>query len=342
MNRKPENGMGEKSEGKTRKLKTKFWRKRVGLLVFFMRADVFSIEGKKLHEVELPTQFSADVDRGLIKRAVLSIQSAAIQPKGAFAWAGRLNTARYRGRRDLPGDDRSINVGRSRLPRLRNRGGRLRGKVARVPQAVGGPQAHPLKAEKTIIEEINKKEKRAATASAIAASAKRELVVARHVLAKDAKLPVIVEDKIEAIGKTKQLVGVLSALGLAADIDNAKGKRRRRAGKGKKRGRIFKQKKSILIVTRENAAVFKAGRNLSGVDVCVVRNLNAALLAPGTVPGRLVLWSEGAIKALGEKPKKEAKSVEASKDVERKVKVAEAMKTVGHGHAKAGAVGGKK
>ena len=62
-----------------------------------------------------------------------------------------------------------------------------------------------------------------------------------------------------------------------------------------------KVKKSILIVTGKKANVFKAARNLPGVDVCVAQNLNAELLAPGCVPGRLVLWSESAIKALDEK-----------------------------------------
>ena len=53
-----------------------------------------------------------------------------------------------------------------------------------------------------------------------------------------------------------------------------------------------------MIVTKENSPVARAARNLPGVEVCAVRNLNAELLAPGCLPGRLTVWSEGAVKAL--------------------------------------------
>jgi len=91
----------------------------------------------------------------------------------------------------------------------------------------------------------------------------------------------------------------LESLKILPDLENARAKTRRRAGKGKMRGRKKKQKKSILIVTGVNSAVFKAARNLPGVDICSARNLNSELLAPGCLPGRLTLWSESAVKALG-------------------------------------------
>lgn len=266
-----------------------------------MKASVFSLDGRKSGEIELARAFGSSVDAGLIKRAVLSIRSMAIQPKGTCLLAGRDNTARYRGRRSLPASDRGINVEHARLPRLNNRRGRLYGRVAGVPRAVGGPKAHPPKAEKIAGERINKKEKRAALNSAIAASAKRNLVAARHVVADGIELPIVVEDKLELVAGTKELKAVLAALKVLPDVEDAKKKARRRAGKGKMRGRKKKQKKSILIVTGKNAAVFRAARNLPGVEICVARNLNAELLAPGCVPGRLVVWSESAMKALDEK-----------------------------------------
>ncbi|MHA1735458.1 MAG: 50S ribosomal protein L4, partial [Candidatus Thorarchaeota archaeon] len=39
-------------------------------------------------------------------------------------------------------------------------------------------------------------------------------------------------------------------------------------------------------------------RNLPGVDVVEVHGLNAELLAPGTHPGRLVVWTKSAIERL--------------------------------------------
>jgi len=264
-----------------------------------MKADVLSVEGKKLREIELPKQFEAEVDKGVVKRAVLAIQSNARQPQGTMPRAGRENTAKYRGRRSLPMTERGINVGRARLPRLNNRRGRLQGMVAGIPRAVGGPRAHPPKAEANKKQKINRKEKRAAVDAGIAATAVSELVGKRHVLDKEAKLPFVVEKEIEGIEKTKELRKALNALKVLEDVQNAKEKARRRAGKGKKRGRKKKQKISVLIVTGKRASVFRAARNLPGVEVCVARNLNAELLAPGCEPGRLVVWSEDAIKEIG-------------------------------------------
>ena len=43
-------------------------------------------------------------------------------------------------------------------------------------------------------------------------------------------------------------------------------------------------------------------RNLPGVDVCRVAALNVELLAPGTHPGRLTVWTEDAISKLASLP----------------------------------------
>jgi large subunit ribosomal protein L4e len=44
--------------------------------------------------------------------------------------------------------------------------------------------------------------------------------------------------------------------------------------------------------------VYKASRNIPGIDVTTAKNLNAELLAPGGVPGRLTIYTESAVKAL--------------------------------------------
>jgi large subunit ribosomal protein L4e len=59
------------------------------------------------------------------------------------------------------------------------------------------------------------------------------------------------------------------------------------------RGRRFKQRKSLLIVTAGNP--LRAARNLSGVDVVTVDQLNVEHLAPGMLAGRLTVWTESAL-----------------------------------------------
>ena len=60
----------------------------------------------------------------------------------------------------------------------------------------------------------------------------------------------------------------------------------------------MKQAVGPLIVVSENKGLVDAAGNLPGVDVVMVKNLNAELLAPGTHPGRLTLWTSGAIDQL--------------------------------------------
>jgi len=63
------------------------------------------------------------------------------------------------------------------------------------------------------------------------------------------------------------------------------------------RGRRYKQRKSLLIVTAEKP--LRAARNLAGVDVVTLEQLNTELLAPGTHPGRLTVYTESAISRIG-------------------------------------------
>ncbi|HIH10227.1 MAG TPA: 50S ribosomal protein L4 [Candidatus Diapherotrites archaeon] len=261
-----------------------------------MKASVVSLEGRKLSEIELPRQFNADVDETLIRRAVLAIQSASIQTHYPFAFAGRNNTAIYVGSRGKPTMHRTINVGHARKPRMKNRRGLLSGQVAGIPGVVGGPKAHPPKFSKVWEEKINAKEKRKATEAAIAATAKSELVKSRgHEFAANVAFPIVIDSGFENLQKTKDVVAAFDAIGISQDIERAARKKKIRAGKGKKRGRQYKRRKSILIVAADSAKVFKSARNLEGVDIVRLKDLNANVLAPGALPGRLTVWTEKAI-----------------------------------------------
>jgi len=269
------------------------------------KANIFGIDGKVLAQIELPSVFSTEYKPSLIQRAALALQTTKKQPKGANPRAGKMNTARYKGYRGVPAKHRTINVEHARLPRLKNRGALLYGRVASVPHAVGGPAAHPLKSWETIVEEINKKERKLALKSAIAATTDKKLVALRFVV--ENELPIIVEDKFETTAKTSEVLDILGKIGAGKDLENARGKIRHRAGRGKSRGRVWKQKKSVLIVTGKNSPVLKAARNLPGVDTVTVKSLNIDLLAPGAEAGRLVVWTKSAVEELNE-TKKETKA----------------------------------
>lgn len=260
-----------------------------------MKATVYNLAGTKTKEIQMPSVFDTPLDTGLIKRAVLAIQSARLQPKGTMIGAGRQNTGVMVGVRWLPVSDRSINVGHARLPRMKNRRNLLAGRVVKIPRAVGGPRAHPPKVETTIVEQINRKEKQKAIMSAIAATANAKMVSERSNSTKKIVVPIVIENAFEELAKTSDVIKALTALNLFSEITLAKEKKKMRAGKGKRRGRKYKRKKSILIVTSKNAKVYKGARNLEGVDIVEARNLNAELLAPGTKAGRVTVWTEGAL-----------------------------------------------
>jgi len=278
-----------------------------------MKANIISVSGSNKGTIELPKVFETEYNPTLIRRAGLALQTTKKQPKGTDPRAGKKNTARYRGYRGVPTPHRIINTENARLPRLTNRRYLLYGRTAFVPHVVGGRAAHPLKSWETIVEQINKKERKIALASAIAATANKSLVEKRFIVEKE--LPIIVEDAIENIAKTKEAIETLTKVGVGKDLENAKSKVRKRAGKGKSRGRVWKAKKSVLIVTGKNSPILKAVRNLPGVDSVTTASLNVDLVAPGAEAGRLVVWTESAIKELG---KEKAEKIETPKAVKEK------------------------
>jgi large subunit ribosomal protein L4e len=87
-------------------------------------------------------------------------------------------------------------------------------------------------------------------------------------------------------------------LGVLSEILRAKESRKVRAGKGKSRGRKMKQAVGPLIVVAENKGIMQAAGNIPGVDVVAVADLNPEILAPGTHPGRLTIWTSNAIEKL--------------------------------------------
>jgi len=250
---------------------------------------IYSIRGRPTRRVKIPTVFNTPIRPDVIKRAVLAVQSTRFQPKSRDPMAGKKTTAESMG----------VGRGLARIPRVKGRGTRRSGQGAFAPGTVGGRLSHPPSAEKVIVKKINKKERKLALRSAVAAAAQKEVVQKRgHRVEEIQRIPIVVEDKIEVVKNTKDLKAVLMALGLESELSRVQDGRRIRAGKGKLRGRRIKQARGPLLVTSKDGGLHRAASNIPGVDVARFENLNAELLAPGTVPGRLTVWSESAFKKL--------------------------------------------
>ncbi len=252
------------------------------------QVHVYSLDGDVVKTVDLPTVFRADIRVDLIRRAVTAFQANRRQPYGPSIGAGMRHSVRWSGK----------GHGVSRVPRLR---GTMTG--AQAPGTVGGRRAHPPRPDTVWAKKVNEHERRLARNAALAALKDPKMVASRgHRFPDDITLPVVIEDGIETLtpetGATREGLKILDQLGLAPDVERAKDGRHIRAGRGKMRGRRYRQPRSVLVVVKEAGTVRRLLGNLPGVEVVSPSALNAEVLAPGGDPGRLTVFSEGALEVL--------------------------------------------
>ncbi|MEM3849006.1 MAG: 50S ribosomal protein L4, partial [Zestosphaera sp.] len=169
------------------------------------KVPVLSAGGEVIGELTLPPIFSLPIRKDLIRRAFLAAFTARLQPKGRDPLAGKRRV----------GESWGIGHSSARVPRLDN------GRAVIAPMTRGGRPAHPPKVEKILREDINRKEKLRALASAIAATSVPQLVRQRgHVFGREV-LPVIVEDSALKVSKTGEARKVLASIGVIADVMRA-------------------------------------------------------------------------------------------------------------------------
>jgi large subunit ribosomal protein L4e len=245
---------------------------------------IFGSDGKAVSELALPPVFTAPLRKDMITKAVVAQQSHRFQPQGRDPMAGKRTTAE------------SFGVGRgiSRVPRVGGHGP-LSGTAAFAPGTVGGRMNFPPVTSKRTAKSMNRKERRVALDSAIAATGSEDLVRGRgHKFDEDIELPLVVTDEVETVTKSSVAKAFLSAIGVWDDIDRVK--------KSKKiRGKNRKHSVGPLLVVSEYQGAQRAFENFEGVGVVRVKDLSVEALAPGTHPGRLAIWTESAIKTLSDR-----------------------------------------
>jgi len=253
---------------------------------------IFNLEGEKVGEIELPRIFSMEVRPDVIRRTYLSQLTARIQPQGRDPLAGLRTSAESWG----------AGHGVARVPRVKGRGHPAASRAARAVMVVGGAKTTAPRSWKVIWERVNKRERRLAILSAIAAASRLDLVKSRHRVDSLEHVPLVVEDSLEGVRKTSQVYSLLTKLGLKDELDRAKRRFRKiRAGRGKMRGRLRQRARGPLIIyLNEGSPIARAARNIPGVDIVALRNLSVIHLAPGGTPGRLTIWTEGALRAVEE------------------------------------------
>ena len=238
-----------------------------------MKRPVLTINGKKDSDIDLPNVFETEINRTLIHRAFVNLQSHGFQKHSTKPTAGMEVVA--------DSNDPPTGRGVARIAKIKGGGGGRAGQAGEVASTRGGRQAHPPIAAKVIYKKINKKENKLALCSALAATASKELVENRgHKVEGINEFPLVISDDIEKISKTSELIKVLDDLKITQDVDRLRS-RKRRTGKVALRGRVSKIGKSALFVVSKSENIAKAAGGIPGVEVCIAKNLSVLNLAPG-------------------------------------------------------------
>lgn len=261
-----------------------------------MKAQVYGLDGSAKGQIEIRMALNEPVRNDLIQRAVESEESRKRHPYGTDPMAGKRTSAHYHGERGVYMSMMNKEIARN--PRIHGNAGHLSFVARFSPHVTKGRRAHPPKAEKVFGKKINSKEYRKALLHAVFAAFQREIVSSRgHIVSEVKNLPLIVSDEMENVRKAKNVLDFFEKIGLGKEMERVSEKKKR-AGRGKMRNRKWKQKRGPLIVASRPENVRRAAENIAGVEVCDVKGLTVSLLAPGTHPGRLVVWTESAVKEL--------------------------------------------
>lgn len=263
-----------------------------------MKAKIYSIDGKAEKEIELPKCFSAKIREDIVGK-VLEVKKT-MQPYAPSPVAGNQYSARGKTNHRRHVWKSGYGRGASRVPRkiFSRRGSQFNWEAAGVPFAKGGIRAHPPKVLSMMnASKINKKELKIAFLSALSATADEKQVAKKYDRINEIKnIPFVVENKISSL-KTKDLLSGLQKI-LGKDLfEIAIKKKSVRSGRGKLRGRKYKSSAGMLLVVGEKEDV-----KTNAFDVRKVQNLGILDLAQGGL-GRLTIYTEEAIKELGEKLK---------------------------------------
>ena len=251
------------------------------------RVHTLGLDGKPGAIVALPLAFSSPVRPDLIQRAVVAAQSHRRQPYGTAPTAGLRHSVEWSGK----------GRGVARTPRLMDS---MRG--AQAPNTVGGRPAHPPRVERIWEKKINRKERRLAFASALAATRETKLATARgHAFPRTLHLPLVVDDPVEEIQHTQDARVLLERLKIWKDVERARdGTHLKASGRARRRGRVRRTPRSLLVVTSGPGRAL-GFQNLAGVEVVPARELATEDLAPGGSAGRLTLFSRAAVESLRER-----------------------------------------
>src|ERR1051325_5478132 len=254
-----------------------------------MKVSLKNLQGKDVESLELPSVFNTPYRPEIIKKVYVNVLSTRFQPQGRYPAAGEIVSA----------ESRNTGLGIARIARARGEGFARAGQAAGVAGVRHGRVAHPPTSSKMIYKKINRKEKHLGFCSAIAATARKDIVKKRwHVIDDSLSLPIIASNDIESVSKTKDLYRILTAMGLQRDLARSKLAYENRAGTSKGNRKRRPGISVMLVAGKEPSVVCKLSKSIPGVDVKPLNRVNILDLVPGARPVRLTIFTQNAISQL--------------------------------------------
>ncbi len=255
-----------------------------------MKGYLYSIEGAKKSEIQLPIIFETPIREDIVMKCY---ESEKILDKHSYSpadEAGRRNSASGNVRHSRHKWKGHYGKGLSRIPRktMWRRGNQFYWVGAEVSNTRGGRSVHaPTGVWR--INKINKKERELAFASSIASTADKRYLSMHYPNAKEIPALIILEALPK---KTKELIEFLDKVLKECHISALKDKKVR-SGKGKRRGRKYKSNAGLLLITGKDEEL-----SCKGIDI---KNLKEVKLQDLHPLGRLTFYTKKAIEELGEK-----------------------------------------
>ncbi len=249
-----------------------------------MKAKILNTQ----EQIELPQVFSSQIRKDIVDKvynAMFKKQRYTNYPlAGKQSSTGKQSHTRRKFKT-------TYGKGISRVPKkaLWRRGDQFYWVGTFTPETVKGHPAHPpklLRRQRV----INKKERTIAIKSCIAATASQEIIKKNYTNPINASFPIIIKSSL--LEKPKEFMKELKS----NKIEIMK-ERKIRPGKGKVRGRRYKNtRKAVLIISDKEKSKLN---NL--INHLKVSHINVHDLSLNGKPGKLAIYTENAIKEMGNK-----------------------------------------
>ncbi len=252
---------------------------------------VYDLKGHKVGQAQTPAVFAAPIRSDIVHTIHTLMAKNRRQPYAVKHMAGMGHSA------ESWGTGRAV----ARIPRVAGGGTNRSGQAAFGNMCRKGRMFAPTKIWRKWHRKTAVNQKRYAVASAIAASAVPAIVMARgHSIGALRECPIVVDNSLESVSKTKDAIAVLKAVGAYSDAVRARKSRTIRTGVARMRNRTHTCRRGPLVIYNKDAGLVKAFRNLPGVEISSVHDLNLLTLAPNATLGRFIVWTQGAVEALDE------------------------------------------